>query len=170
MGTFTVPLEVADAQRRRYQTVDALVDSGATYTVLPASLLERLGVVPHTARRFVLTDGSRVKRGFGRTWMRLDGREDLSPVVFGDEGAEPVLGTVTLEIFGLCINPANGRLVLVDVLMLATATTLLHCRRRQGSQLRRAAVRMSIGSHRAKGYRRARRSLGAFDKRGSTCA
>ena len=98
MGTFTVPLEVADPLGRNYETIDALVDSGATYTVLPTSVLERLGVVPHGARRFVLADGTRIERGFGRTWMRLDGREDLSPVVFWDEGAQPLLGAVTLEI------------------------------------------------------------------------
>lgn len=119
MGTYTVPLEVADPQGCRCETVDALVGSGATYTVLPPSVLERLGVVPHSARRFVLADGSRVERGFGRTWMRLGGREELSPVVFWDEGAQPLLGTVTLEIFGLGIDPVNGRLMPADALMLS---------------------------------------------------
>lgn len=118
MGTFSVPLEVADPQGRNYETIDAFVDSGATYTALPASILERLGVVPHGARSFVLADGSRVERGFGRTWMRLNGREDLSPVVFWDEGARPLLGAVTLEIFSLGIDPVNGRIIPVDALML----------------------------------------------------
>ncbi|MDD9961147.1 MAG: aspartyl protease family protein [Gammaproteobacteria bacterium] len=121
MGTFTIPLEVAGPERRHYETIDALVDSGATYTVLPASVLERLGVVPHSSRRFVLADGSRVERGFGRTWMRLDGREDLSPVVFWDESARPLLGAVTLEIFSLGIDLVNGRLMPVDALMLRAA-------------------------------------------------
>lgn len=119
MATFTIPLEVADPQGRRYETVDVLVGSGATYTALPASVLGRLGVVPHSARRFVLADGSRVERGFGRAWMRIDGREELSPVVFWDEGAQPLLGAVTLEIFGLGIDWVNGRLMPVDALMLA---------------------------------------------------
>ena len=121
MGTFSVPLEVADPQGRHYQTVDALADSGMTYTVFPASLLERLGVVPYSTRRVVLADGSRVERGFGRTRMRLDGREDMSPVLFCDEGVQPLLGAVTLEIFGLGIDRVNGRLMPVDALMLAAA-------------------------------------------------
>lgn len=126
MGTFTVPIEIADPQGHHYESVDALVDSGATYTVLPASVLERLGVVPHSARRFVLANGDRVERGFGRTWMRIEGREELSPVVFWDEGAQPLLGAVTLEIFSLGIDPVNGRLMPVDALML---TTVEHSRR-----------------------------------------
>ena len=121
MGTFSVPLEVADPQGRHYHTVDALVDSGVTYTVLPASLLERLGVVPHSTRRDVLADGSRVERGFGQTWMRLDGRENVSPVLFCDDGTQPLLGAVTLEILGLGIDRVNGRLMSADALMLAAA-------------------------------------------------
>ena len=78
----TVPLEVADLEGRHFETVEAMVDSGATYTTLPTSIIERLRVVPHSVRRFVLAYDSSVERGFGRTWMRLDGSEDISPVVF----------------------------------------------------------------------------------------
>ena len=121
MGTFTVPLEVADPRSRRYETVAALVDSGATCTALPVSMLQRLGVVAHGARRFVLADGRRVELGFGRIWIRLDGREEISPVVFQEEGAQPLLGAVTLEIFGLGIDPVNRRLIPVDAFMLEMA-------------------------------------------------
>ena len=50
--------------------------------------------------------------------MRLDGREEVSPVVFREEGAQPLLGAVTLEIFSLGIDPGNGRLIPVDAFML----------------------------------------------------
>ena len=120
MGTLTVPLQVADPEGRHYETVEAVVDSEVTYTALPGSILERLGVVPHSVRSFVLADGSHVERSFGRTWMRLNGREDVSPVVFWDEGVQPLLGAVTLEIFGLGIDPVNGRLIPVDAFMIAS--------------------------------------------------
>ena len=123
MGTFTVPLEVADPLGRHYETVDAMVDPGATYTVLPAAILHRLGVVPRGTRRFVLADGSHVERGFSTTWMRLAGREELSPVVFWDEDARPLLGAVTLEIFSLGIDPVNGQLIPVDAFMLALVSS-----------------------------------------------
>ena len=119
MGTFAVTLGVADPQGHHYEEFEAMVDSGAAYTVLPASILEGLGVEPHETRGFILADGHRVERGFGRTWMRLGGREDVSPVVFWDEDSMPLLGAVTLEIFGLAIDPVNGRLVPVDAFMLA---------------------------------------------------
>ena len=123
MGTFAMSLGVADPQGRRYEEVEAMVDSGGTYPVLPASLLEGLGVEAHELRTFVMADGSRVKRGFGRTWMRLDGRQDVSPVVFWDENSTPLLGAVTLEIFGLGIDPVNGRLLPVDGFMLSASAS-----------------------------------------------
>ncbi len=55
-------------------------------------------------------------------WMRLDGREDVSPVVFWEEGVQPLLGAVTLEIFSLNIDPVNERLIPVDAFMLASGT------------------------------------------------
>ncbi len=55
-----------------------------------------------------------VERGFGSTWMRFDGREAISPVVFWDEDTRPLLGAVTLEIFGLGIDPVNRRLIDVE--------------------------------------------------------
>jgi len=117
MGTFSIQLQVGNPAGNRFETVEAMVDSGATYTVLPASLLDRLGVVPHATRHFVLADGSRMGRRFGRTWIRLGGKEDVSPVVFWDEDALPLLGAVTLEIFSLGIDPVNRRLIPVDAML-----------------------------------------------------
>ena len=64
MGTFSVRLQMGDPSGHRFETIDAIVDSGATYTVLPASLLERLNVHAHATRYFVLADGIRVERRF----------------------------------------------------------------------------------------------------------
>ena len=117
MGIFNVQFEIGDPQGQRYETVEALVDSGAAYTFMPPSLLSRLGVVPHTKRGFVLADGTLIERDLGQTYVRLDGEENVSPVVFGDEGVTPLLGAVTLEIFSLGVDPVNSRLIPVSSLM-----------------------------------------------------
>ncbi len=54
--------------------------------------------------------------------MRLDGREDVSPIVFREEGAQPLFGAVTLEIFSLGIDPVNERLIPVNAFMPASGT------------------------------------------------
>ena len=55
---------------------------------------------------------------FGRTWMRIEGKADVSPVVFWDEEALPLVGAVMLEILSLGIDPVNRRLTPVDGLLL----------------------------------------------------
>ena len=118
MGTFQVELEIGDPQGQHFEPVDALVDSGATYTTLPESILRKLGVVPLSNANFVLADGSRMERGIGQTWMRLEGEEFIVPVVFGPEATQPLLGAVTLEIFRLGIDPVRQRLIPVEGLLL----------------------------------------------------
>ena len=44
MGTFTVPLGVADLQGQRFIELEALVDTGVIYTSIPEDVLEQLGV------------------------------------------------------------------------------------------------------------------------------
>ena len=117
MSIFHVQLEIGDPAGDWFEPVDALVDSGAVYTMLPPSLLGRLGVKPMTTRSFVLADGTRIHREIGQTWVQLDGERLISPVIFGDDDATPLLGAVTLEIFSLGIDPVNRRLIPVDAIM-----------------------------------------------------
>ena len=114
MGVFAVPIEVGDAQGENFEALEALVDSGATYTALPEALLRRLGVAAHARQPFLLADGRTVEREIGRTWLRIDGRMEMTIVVFGDEGSRPLLGAVTLEEFGLGIDPLKRELIRVS--------------------------------------------------------
>ncbi len=108
MGTFRVSIEIGDPGGQRFETVEALVDTGATYTTISAPLLERLGVVPHARDTFLLADGRRVERDIGRTWVRVDGRVELTLVVFGGEDATPLLGAYTLEGLRLMPDPREA--------------------------------------------------------------
>ncbi len=118
MGTFRVRIELGDTAGQHFEAIEALVDTGATYTSVPAPLLERLAVTPHTRDTFVLADGRRVERDIGRTWVRVDGRLELTLVVFADPGTEPLLGAYTLEGLRLAADPVSRRLVPVPGLLL----------------------------------------------------
>jgi len=52
MGTFSATIELGDPLGQRFESLDAVVDTGSTYTVVPASLLVRLGVVPYVRDTF----------------------------------------------------------------------------------------------------------------------
>ena len=125
MGTFSVTLEVGNWSGDAYRAIEALVDTGATYTLLPSSMLRELGVGPHRTSVFELADGSQHERQIGRTWVRLDGKQEMTLVVFGEEetvgaglapardahGFDAILGAVTLEEFLLAPDPVRKALV-----------------------------------------------------------
>ena len=123
MGTFRIEMGIGDPQGQRYEYVEALVDSGSTYNIMPASMLRRLGIEVQGIGTFKIADGRRIKREMGEARVRLNGEDFTAPVIFGDEGVQPLLGAVTLEIFRLAIDPVEMRLIPVDGLMMAATVT-----------------------------------------------
>jgi clan AA aspartic protease len=119
MGAFRVPIEVGDVQGQRFEAVEALVDTGATYTLVPRSLLQRLGVTPEERWPFTLADGRTVEYDVAQVQVRLDGRRRYTVVVFGDDGVQCLLGVVTLEEFRLGVDPVSRRLIPVPGLLMA---------------------------------------------------
>ena len=120
MGTFHITLAVGDPQGESYVPVEALVDTGATYTMLPASMLQNLGVVPHDRAEFELADGNVAEMDIGRTWVRIDGRSEIVPIIFGEKGTTGLLGAVTLEIFRLGVDLVRQELIPVRGLLMAS--------------------------------------------------
>lgn len=114
MGTFKVRIEVGDTAGEKFEPLEALVDAGATNTVVPRELLETLGVWPYRSSTFELADGRRLELEIGRTWVMVDGQREFTQVVFGPSGSQPALGAVTLEEMGLAADPVAKRLVPVD--------------------------------------------------------
>ena len=117
MGTFSVPVEIGDHQGQRYERIEALVDTGSTLTVAPASLLRRLGVSPRLRGPFRLADRRRVEMDVGQTWIRVDGQELITLIVFGPED-QYILGAYALEGLRLAADPVGRRLVPVDWLLM----------------------------------------------------
>ena len=117
MGAFTVPLGVADLQGQNFIEVDALVDTGTTYTSIPEDVLERLGVEAREQRAFELADDRVVDYPVGYATMRVEDREVIALVVFGPIGTAQLLGATTLETAGLGVDPINQRLIPVPALL-----------------------------------------------------
>jgi len=111
MGTFFQAIEIAASPNSSFESLQALVDTGATYTYIPRPVLERLGITPLERQPFVLANGRRIEYEIGQVRVRIDGRERFTICIFGDEGSTPLLGTVTLEEFGLSVDPVNKRLI-----------------------------------------------------------
>ena len=120
-GTFRITVETADLRGQRFEVVEMLVDTGATFTKVHRDLLERLGVPVERTYTAVLADGSRVECTRGRTVIRLEGREFPTPVTLGEDGELSLLGAIALEDAMLAVDPHSRRLVLVEVLEMTSA-------------------------------------------------
>lgn len=118
VGAFRVTVEIGDTQGQRFEPIEALVDTGGTYTWVPRLTLQHLGLSPDEERIFILADGRQISYGMAWTRVRIDGRVQPTLVVFGDEGTEPLLGVFTLEGFGLGVDVVNQRLISTPAFLL----------------------------------------------------
>jgi len=121
MGTFSVTIEVGSPDRTRWEQIEVLVDTGATFTWLPRTLLERLGHAPVTKKSFQLGDGRITETDIGDVPVRIGTKVHVTVCVFAADEQKPTLGAVTLEQFLLAPDPINQRLVpVIGLAMLAT--------------------------------------------------
>src|SRR5205823_3726201 len=93
-----------------WQSVRCLVDSGAIYTVVPAELLESIGIRPTQQEEFELANGELITRRKGIAAFRYEGRIGGSDVIFGEPGDANLLGAFTLEALGLALDPLRREL------------------------------------------------------------
>ena len=111
VGTFYADFTLLSQDRTRSRTLNGLVDTGASYTMVPASILEELGVQREATETFILADGSRREMSIGLVNMELDGRRRSVYAIFGAENAKVLLGAMALEAFALAADAKNRRLI-----------------------------------------------------------
>lgn len=122
MGLTHIKVTIANPGKpRKTARLKFLVDSGAAYSVVPAKVLRRLGVKPHSHREFILADGSEIRRPMGDVLFRLDGRQGTTPVIFGEEDDSTLLGMVSLEALGFILDPLKRELRPLPMLLASVA-------------------------------------------------
>jgi len=87
-----------------------LVDSGASYTLLPHDTWRGIGLSPKRSVRCTLADGTFIERQVSECYIALPQGDGHTPVLLGEPGDEALLGVITLEILGLVLNPFNRTL------------------------------------------------------------
>jgi clan AA aspartic protease len=97
--------------------VKFLVDSGATYSVLPQDVWERIGLKAKRRLGFTLADGTTIERSISEAHITLPQGEAHTPVVLGEDADEALLGVLTLENLGLVFNPFDRTLQPMRMLM-----------------------------------------------------
>ncbi len=119
MGVFSVKAVVWNPwDRTKRAEVELLVDTGATYSVLPSSLLKRLDIEPIRRVRLRLADGRTTEKPLGEIGIEIENIfVSATPVVFGEEGIY-LLGSVTMEQLGVAPDPVERRLKPIEALLM----------------------------------------------------
>jgi clan AA aspartic protease len=111
MGLTYIEASIANPARpRRTARIKFLVDSGASYSVVPAAVLRQLGIKRGKSKTFILADGTEIKRSLGEARFSIDGEEGTSPVIFGEEGDSTLMGCISLKVLGFMLDPFKREL------------------------------------------------------------
>ncbi len=118
MGITAAILNVREHRKsEKFAEVNFLVDSGAIYSLVPGKILDQLDIEPYREMSFSLADGSTLKRRVCSAYFEFEGEGGPAPVIYGEEGDEPLLGATTLESLGLVLNPFTRTLHALRMLM-----------------------------------------------------
>ena len=111
MGVFDATVQFANRDGEIERDVEATVDTGAAYSVLPSEFLTSIGVTPVQSRPFEMADGRVVSMDMGEAVVKVNGFTATTIVLFGPNDTKPLLGAHALEGLGVMADPVHGRLV-----------------------------------------------------------
>lgn len=118
MAVTYLDISVRNPQKPKKSTKTRfLVDSGAVYSVMPATLLQKMEIKAGDTQRFTLANGEVIEKGVGNALFEYQGKVRSSPVVFGEQGIF-LLGAVTLESLGVILDPINREIKPLPMLLM----------------------------------------------------
>ena len=119
MGATYVDVTIRNpADLQRSWTGKFLVDTGAFDSLVPRAHLEAIGLEPRGRREYVLADGKSIALDITVAELEFEGEVVGGTIVYGDEGAEPLLGVTALEAGGFEVNPRNEELKRLPAVLL----------------------------------------------------
>jgi clan AA aspartic protease len=98
--------------------LEFIVDTGAIYTVIPKSVADMLKLKETGRRRFKIVNGDVVEYPISEAYIIINGEGVTSLVAIADEKTPLLLGVTTLELLGLRVDPATGKLTPLELMIL----------------------------------------------------
>jgi predicted aspartyl protease len=111
LSVFRVQISVGDTERRQWRELSAVVDTGTFMSAVPGSVLRDLGVVPAMNETGLLADGTEKNVDVAYTWLRMNGRQVMTHIIYNEEYTDPLLGSLALETLLYIVDPAGERLI-----------------------------------------------------------
>jgi len=124
MGTFKSKLRVWNpAQPDKAEELDVLVDTGAAFSWVSRTRLERLGVTPSRQMPFRTIDGRVLERDLAIVHIGTNGYVAPDLVVMAEPGEMEVIGAHSIEGLGMAADPIQKKLVPTVMPALAAGRT-----------------------------------------------
>jgi len=95
--------------KNRRLSAKALVDTGASLSVIPRSIARRLGLSPFKSYSVEFADGRIRRLPVATAGIRVNGRSAPASVLIAPKG-EVLLGAETMELLGITVDPGRRRL------------------------------------------------------------
>lgn len=111
VGTFSVDFVIRNRATAQARTLNGVVDTGASYTVIPAQILDELGIEREETKVFSFADGSRRELAIAWAEMELQGQRGNVYVMFGPDSRKTLIGALALETFALAADAKYRRLI-----------------------------------------------------------
>ena len=111
MGIFNVEFTIGSADGSHSLPLVGMIDTGSLYSIIPASVLDGLGIARDETEQFRLADGSIREMAIGLALLEMDGRARTVHIAFGPDDDVIVIGAMTLERFGVAVDPVHRRLI-----------------------------------------------------------
>lgn len=89
--------------------MEAVVDTGATFSKIPRSLATRLGLESRYETDVELGDGRVIKRGLVLAELEIEGVRRPVLIAVGED-EKPLIGYTALEHLGFKVNPVSRKL------------------------------------------------------------
>jgi len=98
--------------------LEFIADTGAIYTVIPKSIANKLQLKEMDKRRFKTASGEIGEYPVSEAYITIEGKSVTSLVAIATEKTPILLGVTTLELLGLQVDPVNGKLTPLDLMIL----------------------------------------------------
>ena len=102
----------------KFEEIDLIIDTGATFSVIKKTRLQRLGIPVIGKKKLRLANGDIIEREYGGACFIIEEAAGVSDVIFGEENDTELLGLLSLEGMALTIDTQSGKLTPIEILLL----------------------------------------------------
>jgi aspartyl protease family protein len=119
MGHVRINIKLGHPERpdEMIEVIDALVDTGATFTIVPRVIAKEIGLAVYGRSRARSAAGP-IELDESYALFEYEDRRTVTPVLINDDYPGVLIGVLTLEALALAVDPKSGKLINTELLLL----------------------------------------------------